>query len=328
MTIFGQDMSHYDNIPAGGGAKLAADGISFVTHKAGGDSIDAELGAWWSAFRSFRDRLLLGAYWVLYPGHPLDRADAFLARLDDQCPGWRDGPFLLQVDCEKWNGDPATVPGRAEIAAFCDRLAAKTGLRPVVYAPKWVYGNTLSGLGYPLWASNYVITSGPFKQLYPGDGSSRWAVYSGQTPAILQYSSSAVIAKQTTCDANAYRGTLAELTALVAPEWSDVMTPDDWARLTGIVNAAYANSSKDGAPETPVGHLVLSQGIPDGTAAGQRAAAWQVLENLGVKLLELEQKVAAIGTPDPAALAQAIAAALPAELAGKVADVLAQRLSA
>jgi hypothetical protein len=231
MTIFGWDMSHFDNPGVG---TAAAEGISFITHKAGGDAPDAEVSAWWSGVKGLRPRVLLGAYWVLYPGAPASRADAFLDRLDATCPGWRDGPFLLQVDCEKWGGNGGTVPPKADIRAFCDRLVAKMPkLRPVVYAPKWVYGDTLIGLGYPLWASSYVTGSGSFKSLYPGDGSSKWAAFSGQTPAILQYTSSAAIGGQGTSDANAFRGTLADLTALIAPGWAtapaseDDVTPDD-----------------------------------------------------------------------------------------------------
>lgn len=222
MTIYGWDMSHYD-APSIGTA--LAEGVVFITHKAGGDANDAELDDWWSRVRGLPvDQVLLGAYWVLYPGRPAERADAFIARLDAVCPGWRDRPFILQVDCERWGNNPATVPNRAEIRAFCDRLVARMPkLLPIVYAPKWVYGDTLTGLGYPLWASSYVNGAGGFRALYPGDESVRWGAYSGQTPAVLQYSSSATIGGQTTCDANAYRGTLEELTALVAPGWSDDM---------------------------------------------------------------------------------------------------------
>ncbi|MEU4222188.1 hypothetical protein [Actinoplanes sp. NPDC026623] len=239
MTVFGWDMSHYD---APGVGPAVAEGIAFLTHKAGGDADDAELGAWWGGVRGLDPaRVLLGAYWVLYPGDPAGRADRFLARLDATCPGWRDRPFLLQADCEKWNGDPGTVPGRADIRAFCDRLTERMPrLRPIVYAPKWVYGDALTGLGYPLWASSYVNGAGAFRALYPGDGSSRWAAYSGQTPAILQYSSSATIGGQTTSDANAYRGTLAELIRLAAPGWEDTM---DWTDDV-ITNPAWRADSK------------------------------------------------------------------------------------
>jgi len=288
VTIFGWDMSHYD---APGVGAAVTEGVSFLTHKAGGDKDDPEIGAWWAGVRGLDPaRVLVGAYWVLYPGNPAGRADAFLARLDATCPGWRDRPFLLQVDCEKWNGDAGTVPGRADIRAFCARLVARMPrLRPVVYAPKWVYGDSLTGLGYPLWASSYVSAAGGFKALYPGDASSRWATYSGQTPAILQYSSSATIGGQSTSDANAYRGTLAELTALVAPGWREDMdlTPDNLKAIAGAVWGNDVDPSAGGY-----------------TASG---ALWTVLGRTGA----ISQTVAK--SLDPEAIAQAVVAALPTE---------------
>jgi hypothetical protein len=217
-TIYGWDASHYDKVPDG--ARVVSEGFAFMTHKAGGDADDAELAAWWKALKGHRKDILLGAYWVLYPGSPSAKADRFIARLDSQCPGWRDGPFILQVDCEEWNGDSSTVPPKADIKTFCDRLKAKAPkLLPIVYAPKWVYGDKLKGLGYPLWASAYVTGSGAASSLYPGDGSARWDAYSGQVPAILQFTSSATIAGQTTCDANAFKGSRTALTNLLAPGW-------------------------------------------------------------------------------------------------------------
>lgn len=240
MTIFGADLSHFDAPDA---RAMYAAGLDFMTHKAGGDANDAEIGMWWGHMEPYGETgggMLLGAYWVLYPGSPATRADAFIARLDATCPGWRDMPFILQADCEQWNNDPNTVPTISEINAFCDRLAERMPLlNPVVYAPKWVYGSSVAALRYPLWASAYVNGSGGFEALYPGDGSSLWDAYGGRTPSILQYSSSATIGGQTTCDADAFRGTLAELTALVAPGWStDVATTlsaDDIAALAKAV---------------------------------------------------------------------------------------------
>jgi hypothetical protein len=137
------------------------------------------------------------------------------------CPGWRNGPFILQLDCEKWNDDSATVPTKAYIQQFCNQLRASTPkLMPIVYAPEWVYGDTLKGLGYPLWASSYVSGSGYASALYPGDSSAKWHAYSGQTPAVLQFTSSATIAGQTTCDANAFRGSITDLISLLAPGWA------------------------------------------------------------------------------------------------------------
>lgn len=235
MTIFGVDYSHYDNPNT---ADAIDEGFAFFTHKAGGDSNDAEIAAWWDVMKGHRASVLLGAYWVLYPGSASARADAFLARLDATCDGWRNGPFILQVDCEEWSGDAGTVPSKSDIKTFCDRLKAKMPkLRPIVYGPEWVYGDKLAGLGYPLWASRYVTGAGAASSLYPGDNSSRWDEYSGQVPAVLQFTSSATIAGQTTCDANAYRGTLAQLTALVAPGWTEDMdlTADNLADISQAV---------------------------------------------------------------------------------------------
>jgi hypothetical protein len=226
LTSYGWDASHYDAVPDGG--RVVAEGFTFMTHKAGGDKDDAELGSWWRALRPWRGKILLGAYWVLRNTDGSNAADAFLARLDSQCPGWRDGPFILQLDCEPWNDGQTPAPTKAQIKECADRLRARMPkLMPILYAPKWVYGDALKGLPYPLWESSYVSGSGAASALYPGDGSSRWGAYSGQTPAILQFTSSATIAGQTTCDANAFRGTLAELTALVAPGWEDDMPSVD-----------------------------------------------------------------------------------------------------
>lgn len=224
MTIFGWDMSHYDAPSIG---KAVNEGFVFITHKAGGDLNDNEIGAWWNGVKGLGPNVLLGAYWVQYPGNPVGRADQFLARLDATCSGWRDRPFILQVDCEEWNQDPGTVPSKADIQAFCDRLQNRMPkLKPIVYAPEWVYHEKLKGLSYPLWASAYVGGSGSASKLYPGDNSSKWGAYSGQTPAILQFTASAVIGGQTTSDANAYRGTLDQLQALVAPGWKDDLPMD------------------------------------------------------------------------------------------------------
>ena len=224
MTIFGWDASHYDWTR--GPMDVAAamrDGVVFMTHKIGeGFSYtDDKFDDFYARARA-AGVPLLGAYYVNRRGDQADQADRFLTLLDAKAPGWRDGPFILQADCERWHRSDGSVyayePSAAEVRAFCDRLVARTGgrFRPLVYAPEWVYGGKLVGLPYPLWASAYGsnIVAG-YRSAYPGDGSSRWGAYSGQTPAILQYGSKTKIGSQPTCDANAFRGTLAQLTALV-----------------------------------------------------------------------------------------------------------------
>lgn len=331
MTIFGWDMSHFD-APSIGTA--VGEGISFITHKAGGDQADPELAVWWSGVKddAIAGRVLAGAYWVLYPGSPVARADAFLARLDAACPGWRNLPFILQADCEKWNGDPGTVPSRLDIQAFCARLQFRMPkLKPIVYAPKWVYGDSLIGLGCPLWASSYVSGAGPFRSLYPGDGSPKWGSYSGRVPAILQYSSSAVIGGQTTCDANAYRGTLAQLQALVAPGWETDVTPDDVNTLfntDGIITAP-PNSQNDGFW---TGGQFFRNGYNEAKAAHAAAdEANTALAALATQVTAIQTALAGLTPALLGALVPAVVAALPpgvtvteAQLATALVDALKQ----
>jgi hypothetical protein len=279
MTIYGSDVSHYDGADT---RAMFAEGIVFQTHKAGGDSNDAELATWWNLVKGYRPQVLLGAYWVLYPGKPAYRADLFLARLDGQCPGWRDGPFILQVDCERWNGNQATVPSVGEINAFCDRLVAKMPkLRPIGYLPDWVYGD-ISGFRYPLWSSKYVTGTGGFKQLYPGDDAKQWAAYGGKSPDVLQYTSSATIGGQTTCDANAYRGTLDQLTALLAPgnaEYDKVTKQKDAEGKDTVYNTNNTGRS-----------VWDWQDIPNKIQA-KKGPAWQAIDALHIDALNKNQAI-------------------------------------
>lgn len=307
MTILGWDMSHYD---APGIGAAVSEGYRFITHKAGGDAIDQELDDWWAGVRHLGPDVVLGAYWVQYPGNPIGRADQFLNRLDDVCPGWRDrDSFILQVDCEKWGGNASTVPDRGDIKAFCDRLVARTGgvYQPIVYAPKWVYGDSLQGLGYPLWASSYVNGSGSGAALYAkagGDNSSRWNAYSGRIPAILQFTSSATIAGQTTCDANAFRGTLDQLKALVAPGKDHDMALDGKDANTIWAADVIPNPRQRGdatTNKTTSGYFAL------GDVWARVYDLRDAVANLGKTLLTAINAVAAKDSVDEVALAKALA---------------------
>lgn len=337
MTLFGSDVSHFD---APDTRAMLSQGISFQTHKAGGDALDAELAGWWARVKGYRPEVLLGAYWVLLPGHPADRADRFLDRLDSTCPGWRDGPFILQADCERWPTTPA--PSVSEINTFCDRLAEKMPkLKPIAYAPNWVYGSRVSGLRYPIWASSYVTTAGAFRSIYPGDSSSHWGAYGGKSPSILQYSSSATIGGQTTCDANAFRGTFQQLIALLAPGWStdDVTTKDD---VTAALHEFFDGkpAGADQLTEYRIGQDAWKQPLPNVFQGGKRTVAYQVFTDLcthianGSSAVDPEAIATAVlaGIADQAdgaaaKIAGMVISALPADEAKKVADELATRLT-
>lgn len=314
MTIYGWDMSHYDS-PGLGSA--IADGISFVTHKAGGDSSsgDAELAGWWSGARGLPTSVLLGTYWVPRPdlySSPSGEADRFLDTLDARCPSWRDrDAFILQVDAEIWNGDSATKPSKAYLKTLCDRLVYETkgAYRPIVYASAGQYGSSLSGLGYPLWNARYPYSNSEgFKAAYAragGDSGKGWGSYSGQTPVIWQYTSSASIGGQSTSDANAFRGSLAELKEIVSPM---AITDADAQKLASKISTDLNNPDSGIAQGTEErDSAALERAIPyadGGPGARIEERGWGEVSPWGV-LMYLFEMIAA----DPVTLADGTSAA-------------------
>lgn len=220
MTIFGWDTSHYDGtITLAIARRAAAEGVEFATAKLGegGNYDDPADGSNLKAFRDAGIRVLGGYYVPRTPGHPVaDQVDHCIALADRDEPWWRDfDGWFWQVDLELWGYDNVTPATGID---FGRRLAARSGKTVVLYASKGMYGDNLtSWKPRPLWNANYGANPvGPFRSVYPGDNSPRWAAYSGQVPALLQYGSRATIAGLTTCDANAYRGTVEQLLALIA----------------------------------------------------------------------------------------------------------------
>jgi hypothetical protein len=309
VTIYGWDMSHFD-APSIGSA--LAEGISFITHKAGGDSSggDSELAAWWSGVKGISSaRVLLGTYWVPRPdlySSPVGEAARWVGVLDARCPGWRDRPFILQMDAERWPAGNQTKPSRWYLQSLGDRLKELAPkLRPICYASAGQYGNTLAGLTFPLWNARYPSSAtGGFKALYVrvgGDSGAGWGSYSGQAPAIWQYTSSATIGGQSTSDANAYRGTLTQLVALVAPGWAQERIIMDAADVVAIRAAIQAElgeffavgrqpAEKGALPESKIGHDAMSQGIPD-TINGGSARAYELIGDIGALTREIAAKL-------------------------------------
>jgi len=227
--VFGWDASDYDW--SRGPMDLAAaraDGIDFFTHKATEATSITHV--------HYRDGLLrardagipvLAAYHVVRsPANARDEVDFHLNYVDRQTPWWRDWPhWCWQVDLEKWPYDD--VPA-AEGEDFADIIETLTGRPAFIYASRGQYGDALRGTSHPLWNASYGTNPAVhYRAAYPGDGSTRWAAYSGRVPAILQYGSRTTIGRQPTCDANAFRGTLADLLTLTTNDGDDMPLSND-----------------------------------------------------------------------------------------------------
>lgn len=234
MTLYGWDASDFDHDRGPMDLAAAASaGISFFTHKyTESTSTKHHPQAAMNAARA-AGIPFLGAYVVpRTPGPSVAAQAAFLIAYADQVtPWWRTFPgWFWQVDTEHWSYDKV---GPATGAAMCAELRKRTGKATIHYAPKWAYGDGVPGPD-PLWASNYVSGSGDFAALAAKVTGAKWAAYSGRVPVILQYSSSATIGRQPTCDANLFRGSLADFAKLIggaAPAASGTRKAGDMIRL-------------------------------------------------------------------------------------------------
>jgi hypothetical protein len=338
MTVFGWDASHFDGLLSTAILATArAEGIGFFTHKIGeglsdteGSHDDTALAAARSAGIEF-----VGGYLIPRSNATVDAQVGFWLRLADGGePWWRTFPgWFWQVDLERWSYD--SVSAVTGIAA-ARQLRERTGRQVVLYASHSQYGDQLGGWDGPLWNADY--TSRPaagFAAMYPGDEwmplhstwRGGWAPYgdpvSPRPPAILQFTSSATIAGLSTCDANAYRGTVDELRTLMegkadmaAMQQSDMV--EGFAARTTIGNTlADAGTWRDWWYEPP--------GQPGGNPppAGSRAdLLMQAVDAIlagttgGVDLDALAAKVAVQLAP-LVPTAQQVAAQIIQQLAGK-----------
>jgi hypothetical protein len=251
QSLAGIDASHYDGLLSPAIlAQAKREGISFFTHKIGeglrdteGTNDDTALAAARSAGIE-----LLGGYLVVRSNASVDaQVSYWLSLADAGEPWWQDHPgWFWQVDLERWSYD--NVPPSFGVAA-ARQLRERTGRWTVLYASHGQYGDALTGWDGPLWNADYVSRpAAGFTQMYPGDGwvplhgswQGGWASYSGKTPTFLQYTDSATIAGLTTCDANAFRGSTAELRALIIGGHmttldDSVVCPDGVSRSTALL---------------------------------------------------------------------------------------------
>lgn len=272
MTLFGCDLSDYDRQRGPVDvAAMARDGISFLSHKATeGTSITHKYYAQTLNDARAAGISLLGAYMVVRtPGNGGAgsigaQVSYLLSYLDGQTPWWRSEPgFFIQVDLERWSYDSVAPAYGAQAAQL---LRTQTGHWVVEYASKGQYADSLASPA-PLWNANYPTWSStlgrcpaaPYRQAYAnsgGDSGPGWATYSGQTPVFWQFSDNATIGGQPGCDADAFRGSLDELHALITGG-TDMRTTDygvagiDKYTTDDLVAALILNYDPEGAQGRP-----------------------------------------------------------------------------
>lgn len=214
-TLYGPDVSN-NNFNSSADAvgfvsALPGEGFSWVEQKVSEGSSYKD--PYWPAIRDWctaNDFPCIGYHYVRV-GDPAGQAANFVAN---------GGGKFAMLDFEANSGDISNF--WAVVNAF---NAADVEIA-LSYIPRWYWQQ----IGSPdlsqvpgLIASNYVNGSGYASVLYPGNDDARWAPYGGATPQILQFTSSALVAGKSV-DANAFKGTITELRALLGYATGDNVT--------------------------------------------------------------------------------------------------------
>lgn len=350
MTVLGWDASHYDGpLSRAILARAYAQGIRFFSHKIGEGLADTEITLDDTALAAARDVGIpfVGGYFVPRTLDSATQVAYWWGLLNAGEPWWRDFPgWFNQIDLERWPYDAVSAAKGIDCAK---RWRDKTGRATILYASRSQYGDTLAAWDGPLWNADY--RGGPS---YPGDGWVRtsggavagWAPYSGKTPVILQYTSSATIAGLGTCDANAFRGTLDQLAELLgSPAASDRRDPMPFLARAG--NGQYYLC--DGMRSQPMAAadaatLVYLATSPYGSAlslarsaGGTDNAEWGSVGNVhGVVRLGWTPAFGAVPVPASSvltdaqvtAMADRVAVALEPHLGAPVADLRGKLVAA
>lgn len=220
MTIFGADASSAqgaaDWAHAGGhfGWEKATEGIGYVNPYWPAAKIALQA-------RAQADGFVPGAYLFLHESNAAAQADHFAATAGDLTG------FAIAVDVEPTG---TSRPTPLDAATAVEQLRKHYPQHPVGgYIPHWYWGSQDTTFVDYLWASEYVSGVGTPEQLYPHVPVSWWDPYGGRGPALLQFSSRAVVAGFSgLVDVSAWRGTQAALRELVTgvkqhPDWQEAM---------------------------------------------------------------------------------------------------------
>lgn len=260
MAIFVPDISHHQvgiNVQAlknEGAAALIARVGQGAGRKPDGDTYGNTRDREWPRHRDEARRvgLHLTAYW--YVGNLITAEEN--ARLAWEWVGDDADRRTIRWMLDHENASGAIAHYHAVAAAF-----ERRGMRVVLgYVPRWYWEGTGNRApltpGPPLVNSRYPSTpSAPPAQMYQainGDKSAAWVGYGGQTVALWQFTSQALMAGRK-IDCSAFKGTQQELIALLSGEEQDMQADERKALFEALDLIKEAVKQLNGA-------------MPDGSA--------------------------------------------------------------
>lgn len=230
MTVFLLDISRWQGT-APDLARAKTEGIAGVIAKAtqGSGWVDPQFE--FNLQRSRANGLLFAAYHYQESGSSAADQVANIRRVVPV-----DVPVI--PDVEAGSGD------FAKTREIVQHLKAAGYSVPLSYIPRWYWQQlgspSLAGLP-PLWSSRYPDNvQGYYRDEYAEVPSYFWDGYGGLDVTLLQFTSSGRVAGYGPLDVNAFRGTYAELTALLGGEVDDMFSDEDRRKLDEAKSDAAA----------------------------------------------------------------------------------------
>ncbi|GAB2956682.1 hypothetical protein GCM10027280_51670 [Micromonospora polyrhachis] len=225
-TLYGWDASDYDvdrGLTVDRVRAAKALGIDFMTYKGteqsrGGTFHSQYYGMMLTAAKD-AGIPFLGMYAVVHSGvSTTAQAITAIDYADQHTPWWRGfSGFFWQIDLERWPTDDVPPSVGVDVAR---ELEARTNKKAVMYASRGQYRSGDLG-DYPRWNADYPYrVAENFKAAYAragGNSGPGWVRYGRpvQMPQVWQYTDSAIIGHQHTCDADAFRGTTEDFARMI-----------------------------------------------------------------------------------------------------------------
>jgi hypothetical protein len=205
MTVFVADIASYQHglIPAA--LRPACVGL-WVKCTQGTGYVNPDYAAWLTEAK--QSGLITAAYHYVDGSDPRAQAVNLKAHIGDATV-----PVMLDLESASLQQALAVADAATALGLHVKLLYLARSYWQSIGAPD--LSKPLGSRGIHLIEASYrSMAAGATGQLYPGDSASEWAAYGGVTPALLQFTATAELAGQL-LDCNAYRGTAAELAALL-----------------------------------------------------------------------------------------------------------------
>lgn len=262
------------------------DGIRFFTHKYTEGTITRHKHTQKAIERARGAGIpYIGGYHVVRSVPISAQVQNLLTYADSITPWWRDfDGWFWQCDVELWSYDAVSEDYGL---AFATALKKAQNKPICIYASKGQYNDKFVGKGFPLWNANYGSNLAVhYVDGVPADTSSRWAGWE----TILQYGSNLKIGTQPNCDANVFKGTLAEFAsrmgiAVTAPSGETI---EHVAKMVGAIGGRVS--------------ALVAGGLTDPTDANKPIVINQQLKAVADDIKTIKESLATLLTAPQAAV--------------------------